>query len=338
MDVPLDSLADTAALPRRLADAADAKLNRRRLVLLCRHLENHLETPVSVSHDIDGRTVTVFGCVAYRVDDSGKTLAPGRMYRNGQFQAGGYRVEVLRPLCTSWWLRWVIEDLGLSDRGDQGQLFLSDEEIGNAETWLADTVYRLLKADPRFRWIRSAGLPQALNLDPDLVAIALRARACTRELHLASDLYSTVWQYESEFRQVADENPRLLPLLTVCAQKCGLDPYHDPIAQIRDMFAAAGLSKAAWRHVNQYGARIFKLPWAMSAHQSLADVAIEFLRVLDEAGLPPPPPPAVLNAWLRIYVARGTDRVNFRRGWCGVPRDVIAIALRQADRERRSAV
>ena len=150
---------------------------------------------MSVSHDIDARTVTVFGCVAYRVDESGKTLIPGRMDRNAQFEAGGYRVEVLRPLCTSWWLRWVIEDLGLSDRDDQGHLFLSDEKIGDAETWLADSAYRLLKPDPRFRRIRSEELPQALNLDPDLVTIALTARACTRGFHhLVSDLYSVVWQ------------------------------------------------------------------------------------------------------------------------------------------------
>jgi len=109
------------------------------------------------------------------------------------------------------------------------------------------------------------------------------------------------------------------------------------VEQIREMFAAAGLSKRAWRYVTRYGARVFKLPWAMAAGQSLADVAIEYLRVLDEAGLPPPPPPAVLSAWLRIYVARGADRVSFRWGRCGVPRDVLAIALGQADRQRRSA-
>lgn len=189
LDLPLDFVADDAALPRRLADTADAKLYKRRLVSLCRHLEERIETSVSVSYNREGRIITVFGCVAYRIDDCGKTLTPGRVDRNGQFQAGSHRVEVLRPLCTSWWLRWVIEDLGLSDRSDQGHLFLSDVEIGNAETWLADTAYRLLKPDPRFRRIRFDELPRALNLAPDLVTIALRARACTRGLHLVSDLF-----------------------------------------------------------------------------------------------------------------------------------------------------
>jgi Domain of unknown function (DUF4224) len=232
-------------------------------LLLCRHLENHLETPVSVSHDIDARTVTVFGCVAYRVDESGKTLIPGRMDRNGQFQAGGYRVEVLRPLCTSWWLRWVIEDLGLSDRSDQGHLFLSEDEVADAETWLADTAYRLLKADPRFRWIRSEGLPQALNLDPVLVAIALMARACTRGFHLDSDLYSVVWEYECEFRQVKDQNPCLLPLLTVCAQKAGW---------IHTTTRSSNSATCSWRRASprRPGVRVPNATVAMAAQPSIA--------------------------------------------------------------------
>lgn len=335
-DRPLDDMAQDAALPRHLADSLEANVYKRRLLSLCRHLEAQLQTPVSVKHDADGRTVTVFGSVAYRVDDSSKTISPGRVDRDGRFRAADYRVELLRPLCTSWWLRLVIQDLGVSDRSDQGHLLLSDQEIADAETWLADTAYCLLKADLRFQQIRFQGLPQALNLDPELTTIALGARPRGRRLHLLSNLYSTVWQYETEFRRVAGENPRLLPLLAVCAQKRGLDPNHDPVQQIRELFAAAGLSKAAWRYVTRHGARVFKLPWAMAAHQALADVAVEYLRVLDEAGLPPPPPPAVINAWLRVYVARGTDRVHFRWGWCDVPRDVLAIALRQADRHRYS--
>jgi len=56
--------------------------------------------------------------------------------------------------------------------------------------------------------------------------------------------------------------------------------------------------------------------------------------VLEGAGLPPPPPASALRRILP-YVPP-TRRLRFEPGWCGVPGEVLGVALREADRLRAS--
>jgi hypothetical protein len=275
------------------------------------------------------------GCVGYRINRRSRIITPGRVYPNRHFESMVVRAEIVRPLCTSWWLRWLIDDLASSERGPQCESFISEGLVEQQISWLADAAYRLLRRHPDFQRLRRRELPRALDLDPALLRIALMARRIPPDLDAGE--YSTVWRNTRAFQQVARENPRLLPLVGSYLADRRLPPGTDVVAAIKDSFREAGLSRAAWRYVTRYGSCIFKVPWQMSSNESKLDVALEYLDALDQAGLPPPPPPMLIRAWLRIYVAAEYDRIHFYCGWSDVPEHVLRTGLLEADRLRKSA-
>jgi hypothetical protein len=68
----------------------------------------------------------------------------------------------------------------------------------------------------------------------------------------------------------------------------------------------------------------------MAENGSAIKVAIEYLRTLDEAGLPPPPTPAIIRMLLTASYEADTNKVYFKKDWCAINRDVLAITLHHA--------
>jgi hypothetical protein len=231
-------------------------------------------------------------------------------------------------LTTRAWLPWLIEDLGLSEQGVQGRLFVSSEEAIFSDDWLVYTANRLLRRDPRFRRLRREALPNAFRLDPVLTSIALAARPEPYEDCLSSAIYNMVWGHEAVFRKIARENPRLLSLLGLCVREQRIPLRREPVQELRDVFLDAGLSKAAWRYLCRYGMRYLRRILEYVPGDSRVDVVIEYLKILEEAGFPPPPTERMLH--IIVLAIRDVIPEDTSRGWCVIPRDVLGIALRES--------
>lgn len=293
--------------------AGGRALVRCQLTKLCRRLDAWLERPLKVVEADGVRSVTLFGRVRYEVDTINRRVRCGHLRADGTVEYTEAKVRLVNALSTSYWLRWLFEDLSQT-LAIQRNLFFKRGDAGACDYWLAQTAYRLLLADPRFKKLRAHHLPRALGLAPSLVALTYHALPPGWAWGICNTTFNAVWQNESAIRQVARENAHLLPLLMLYLDEHELPPDKDPIAVLRDEFREQGLSEAAWRYAVRYGSHLFKVAMRISAWLSL-DACIDYLRALDRAGLPPPPAPSLLLAWLRVHGDQRADRVHFHEGW-----------------------
>lgn len=317
-------------LPEWLSDRCDCDTLRQQLLSLCSRLDVLLRQPIVCRENGSVRTVVVFGCFAYRFDPVARCVIPGRWRRNGCFEPEEYANRLSMPMATRTWLPWLIEDLGLVEQGSQGSLFANQEQTEYSKGWLVFTANRLLRRDPRFRQFIWEVMPRALQYDPVITSIAFAARPEPIGNSLSPAVYNMVWQHEQVFRQVSRENPRLLSLLSVAIQEHHIPLERDPVRELRELFLAAGLSKAAWRYLIRYGMRYLRMIWEYVPGDSRMDIAIEYLKILEEAGLPPPPTERMLH--IIISAIRDLIPDDTAHGWCLIPRDVLGIALRAAPR------
>lgn len=315
------------------ADAGRALL-RQRLARLCAWLNRRLEEPPIAIQRGPSRQVTIFGCVGYNVDFVLRRVSGARIFPNGARQELSVEVELLQPLTTSYWLSWVIEDLGLSAGKAQLPLFATANEACLHDQWLVDTAYGLLKADPRFEELRKETLPQAFALPREFVSLSLLSRhAHWTSGFVPRSTFNLVWQHETLFRRVARESPQLLKLLEVFLWYDKLPLVQDPVAEMRDYFRACGFTDATWRYVHKHGSRLFRAAWEISVDKSKLAVSISYLRELEAAGLPPPPAPSLAVAWFRCFAGLHSG-VQFRGNWCTADSTVIRAVLLEGDRRR----
>lgn len=314
---------------------------RQKLAIMCKWLEQRLHKPLRLRRGRSQRySVDVFECVSYRVNPDACRVEVGER-RNGRFHRQRIKFEIGRPLSTPRWLGFVINHLGLY-RDDPEDLFSSKSLPHFAHEWIEETAYRLLLRSPEFQVLRAEHLPASLGLPQDLLRIARAARTRPHGPWLDSAVFNPVWKNARAFRHVAQENPRLLPLLlALCDTLPAETTIHvkDPVLAIKIAFRDAGRSEAAWRYVTRHGARMFKPVWAISPRQSPFESAERYLHALEVAGLPPPPPPAVLNAWLHAYSPHHGDIITVEDDLYSKPHHrVLGAALREADRQRRDPV
>ena len=324
--------------PIALPDFWQHQEAKRRLVVLCDWLEKRLAKPVRIRR-LDGhaRRIEVFESLTYTVRPQGKYIFSGELH-DGHNVPTDYNFEVGRPLITSNWLRPILEHLGLYQR-DQGDLFFEEGVADEVNLWIADTAYRLLLREPDFQKLRRSTLPQAFGLPSDVFGIALASRTHPVGPLLKSQVLNLVWKNLRAFRLVARENPQLLPLLLAYVQQIPSGTKvncKDPVAALKSALLEAGLSEAAWRYVSRHGARVFRIPWAISADVAPFAVVKTYLHALDVAGLPPPPPPAVVKALLHGYNVNDGDQVrlqyNFQKN---IHRMALREGLLEADKRRR---
>lgn len=334
----LSQLARQARIPQQLGDARERTLMYERLQVLCEELQRIQflrPTRTTFKHYEE---ITVMGVAGYRIDRRRKSVSGFRNLFQGDPTEGPFIVDLLHPLCTSAWLQWLILDLRLTDTSPQGDLFRSRQQTKACDEWLAKTAYGLLLTDPRFCRLRSQEIPRWLGLDADLVRIALKSRYLLKGVGLTSSLYSIVWRYESLFRRVEQENPKLLPLLAIFIIERFLPLKEDPIKEMRAFCLFKGLSKAAWRYLVRHGARLFYLPWQLADNPLMTQTALEYLRILDEAKLPHPPSPAVIRTLLQGAINVETGKIYYAKNWCPIGNDILSIILHHAAKLRESGV
>jgi len=333
------------AIPDRLAHAfagsascdVGRALLRKKLATLSAWLDARLDEPPEVIEAGPCRQVTVFGCVGYDIDFVARQIRPARVYPNGARQTlCNSEIELLRPVSTGYWLNWVIEDLGLGANVGQISLFCTASEMRFHDEWLVRTAFDLLKSDSRFEGLRKVILPQAFKVGGGLVSLALKSRHYDwAQVGLSSATFNLVWRHEYVFRRVARENPQLLKLLELFLLEKKLLLNNDPVAEIRDYLKAQGCSEASWRYVHKYGSRIFRMAWKMASNRSRVDVAVHYLRELDNAGLPPPPAPQLAAGWFRCFIGLQEDRLDFFEYWCAIDPMVVRAVLVEAANRRQ---
>jgi hypothetical protein len=338
------SSATLAEAARRVAPCAGldpwtAQEAKNRLVAVCRWLDTRLRAPVRVTHPEPGlRQVTLLGCIVYQIDFKMRAVFHGYRVSHRLVTDYSSTVELGRPLITSAFVEYIVAYLGLPDCYAD-DLLVPEDARESVMDWIADTTYRLLGKHPGFVHLRRMLLPRALNLPRDLYGIALAARPQPIGPLLSSKTFNVVWKHETVFRQVARENPHLLPLLFTCLNLDRLTDGNDPVAALKATLMARGISEPAWRYVDRHGSRLFRTVWRECRRQNQGEAAINYLAALDAAGLPPPPPPRITRAWLHGFCPH-TERHNavvdecFRRL---IAPDVLNVALREADRRRYDA-
>lgn len=310
---------------------------RERLRLLCGRLDDCLDRPARIRRlGTLGRRIVVFGKLTYDVRTRERCITTGRL-RNGKHFTEDGVFEVNRPLSSSRWLWPVIAGLGLAD-DRQTDLLLNDRE-GAAVRWLADAAHRLLLRRPDFQHFRKVVLPEMFAVPQDIRWIAMASRIGPVGPLLDSRTLNYAWSNERAFRQVAQENPQLLPLLLALVEH--IPPgaslqAKDPVRALKDAFLEAGLKDSAWRYVACHGARIFQLPWRIAVGQPSLEVAFRYLTALQAAGLPPPPPPSLVRVLLHGFNAHHGSRARIGNQFhCGIDPVVLSKGLAEADRRRQ---
>jgi hypothetical protein len=301
---PVTSLAVAARSVKAIADWKSWQKEEaaRRLQILCEWLDEQLDQPVRVTRNRTHiRQVTVFGSLVYTVDTKRRHISSGAMIKGRQEQSEGI-IEVGHPLITHRWLAPILRNLGLADIS-QADIFFDTSETDDAEQWLAKTAYRLLRRNPEFRQLRRT-LPGLFGIPQDIYSIALASRPRPVGPLIDSRTLNDVWRNERSFRQVARENPQLLPLLFAFVDQIPMGETiqtPDPVQMLKKHFREAGLSEAAWRYLVRHGVRLFRIPWEVSGKQPALEVATRYLELLQDVGLPPPPPPSVVRVLLHGY-------------------------------------
>lgn len=309
-----------------------------RLRILCDWLDDKLDNPAHVtSIGKRDRRVIVFDSLAYSIHLDSRFVISGEIL-NGRYESNDFPFEIGRPLTSSYWLRSVVKNLNLAD-GVQGDLMFNASITDDLAQWLVDNAYRALLRNPDFQELRRNTLPRLFKLPREIYSIALASRIRPQGPLLESRTLNYVWRNEPAFRQVARENPHLLPLLLAYVEQIPSKTTirtKDPILTLKTAFRDAGLSEAAWRYVVRHGARLFKIPWEVAAGQPHFQVSTRYMTALDAVDLPPPPPPSVIRVLLHGY---NPHRQNDARIGQQFQADIDPVALRagllEADRRRR---
>lgn len=337
---PVHSLAYATRNAEPLAYFTDwqKEESKYRLRTLCEWLDDKLENPVHVtSLGKRDRRVIVFDSLAYSIHLDSHFVISGEI-SNGRYESNDFSIEIGRPLTSSYWLRTVVRNLNLAD-GVQGDLMFNAAIADDLAQWLADNAYRALLRNPDFQELRRNTLPRLFKIPREILSIALASRIRPQGPLLESRTLNNVWRNESAFRQVARENPHLLPLLHAYVEQIPSGTTirtKDPILTLKTALRDAGLSEAAWRYVVRHGSRLFKIPWQVTTGQPHFEVATRYLAALDFVHLPPPPPPSIIHALLHSY---NPHRRNDARIGEDFQADIDPVALRagllEADRRRR---
>lgn len=311
------------------------------LWLICDWLDARMDAPLGVSKLGDGQHLLVFlDSIGYEVDTRRRTITSGSITRQDCYVAHFDNPELGRPLSEPHTIYLILQSLELLDRR-QGDLFFDGAPVGLAGDWLVATLHTLLLRHPVIRRLRECTLPELLPIPRDILSIALACRAVPHGPVISAQELCMVWRHEVPFRQVARENPQLLPLVLAHyqwrAHSSDDHPEGDPIRLLKTHLLHLRQGSAVWRYVVRHGARLFKPVWQATQGQQPLRVASNYLDALEFAGLPPPPPPSLVDAFLHSYGEHAGEQARILRGFYRQIHPVaLRAAFREADQRRRN--
>lgn len=284
------------------------------------------------------RQVTVLSSVTIEVDSASRTVQ-ARSAAATRLRPAALAFEVYRALESPQFLRCALRVCEQTP-GEPVAAGFPPAAARKGESWILAAALGGLRTNQRFRRLQR-GLPELLQIPPQILRLAMTSRSQPQARRLSVDALNAVWQESRAFALVEREHPHLLPLLLALC----LDPQQqsrieqaDPIRTLKERLRAAGLTEACWRYLTRNGARAIRTAWQLAGRERQAwRVAVAWLRMLDDAGLPPFPPAVIARAFARAYSGHLGERVDIRDGFhAEVPKAVLRATMLEADR-RRSA-
>lgn len=284
---------------------------------LLEHCRKRLRAnPLEMAQCRDGSTlVRVFGAFEY-VFDYPRCRISARAVNHGPGPCAGHEgvpqlldsqlgcenIELMSPLCRSYWLRYVahgpdgICGAGAAMHAYQQALWPDCPHVVQVLGAVCQASYRQLRCDPQFQRLRNVLSYRLIELaGTHEVDWALRARTCRGRRGLDARDVSLVWKHRQLYARMDRENPRLLPVLTAWLRDKRLPAAHgieDAVPAMRQGLLDAGLPSRAWRYLAEHG------PRALAYRQDGAltwDVVLSVLRDLHKARWPAPPPRGFLG-------------------------------------------
>ncbi len=312
------------------------------LYLVCAWLDERLAKPVRVRKaSRTERIISILDGIGYRIDHEQRTISAGMFDHNGVYQMRLHDPELGQPLAESRSILLLLETLDLLDLR-QKDLFFDAKPLATCGAWLTATLQFLLQRHPAIRRLQRTTLAELLKAPREIHSIALACRAAPYGWELFTRDLCMVWRHEARFRQVARENPQLLPLVLGMYHMMRIMPFgmpkdYDPIRSLHDTLLPYNASPAVWRYVVHHGAHLFRAAWKISGGHNPFHVARRYLAALAAAGLPPPPPPSVAYALLRAYNPRNDRNISIHEDFHRPIHPVVLRAgLIEADRRRRA--
>lgn len=164
--------------PRKTAD--------RTVEVLWQRISPHLDDPLEVDRSARITWVRVFHLIHFIVDRESRTVRCGITQPDGriEYSDGG---EVKRPLSTDRWLVAIRQRLYNSIPRKDLPWHWSEQWIAHARLW------RRISSDWRYVDLVTRRFPAAIDLDPEVMALAEEARTSDRGV-TARD-YNLAWAH-----------------------------------------------------------------------------------------------------------------------------------------------
>jgi hypothetical protein len=203
--------------------------------------------------------------------------------------------------------------------------------------WIELSLQRELTRDSRYRNLRRA-IHQALALDPQLYALALRSRTYKHNRVLGNDAYELAWRHEKILKRVQRENPHLLRLVAIALKSGKLRGRGDPVAKLKRALKMYGITEKGWRIITHNSERIFDSAIRMSENGAFAAI-VHYTRFLERLHLPSVPPARFVESLFRLFCYDERDTLDFYGSWCTLPLCIVRCgfleALKQSTRREQ---
>lgn len=307
------------------------------LYAMCDCLEQLIEdSPLVEQLAVGGKNVWVMGLVGVRISEPLQIVEFLWTRGDGVTLSSDEDFDLADVFDSPMVFQRIIEAIYpvLLDEGGQ-----SDPTTELAlKRWLAGAAETLLKRHPRYRYLVRYEFPKQLQMEHATQLLCQKARTNVHRGTMRASHVRRVFANIGAYRQIERENAVLLPILTAFLEfGQALVEGIDPLFQVKEAMLEAGLSEAAWRYLSRHGWRLFKQPWHLSIDQSVWEIAIRYLKLLEHAGLPAPPPPSLVVPLLSAFnvPAEFGSGVRIREEF---PKElqphVLRAVLLEADRRR----
>lgn len=315
----------------------------RRLNVLCRWFDEHLQELPQVVHLQDGiRRVNIFGIIAWVIDDNNRKIDSGKMV-DGEYRSFSIWFSVLSPLGLTPTL-WLVEIMDRLSLTFEGEAAVSMGEGPYAKPvkrlwWVSDKAFELLHGDPRFIHLTEVLLPAAFALPQDAINIAVAARHdAWDDRYLDHREFNRIWRHIDRFKVVARDTPNLMGLFSLLHWPVLTEPEFaspDPILSLKGYLKSNGLSEATWRYVVRHSPSLFQGFWNefTNVYQQ-AQQTNGFLQCLQAAKLPPPPTDGVVSLLGKYHCDNFGQRIPLL---VGIPPMIVRAAIIEGNRRDDAA-
>ena len=242
-------------------------------------LATRLHHPVAISITATTRHGGFMGMASFAVDHSKTQVGLITRYRKSMSD----RFDLLLPVKAWTWIDDIVESAGVP------------------RTLLPHVIAELKKRARRITTLRTLAMQVRTALDLDshpAFNLALRSNHQLKPVGLLARHFNLVWKNLDAFQRVAQEHPKLLPVLALAVESNEVDLSQDPIAQLKQCLINRGMSPAGWRLLTKMGYRGVKPALERFGNADLLKIIAIYSDSLARVGVTDEPPRAFIRHWL----------------------------------------